>query len=342
MIPQDQNTREEENIFSILIFFRRISWLLIALLLMTVGRLTLKAQPQGYAHAKQVTVDANQVSGSSALINYPMLFSVTDNDLRSTANGGQVQSSNGYDIIFTLEDCSVILDHEIELYDPVTGQLIAWVRIPSLSATTNTVINLFYGNASVSANPSSTATWSGIYENVFHMNQDPSGTAPQLTESTANARHATSIGSMTNSDVVTGQIGSALDFDGMDDELNASSTSVNDNTITWSTWVNLDGLQDQNDGFTGLLYHNTGINIMPDNEIRLNWNSSFTTATNLIVPTSQWAYVAVALDGPSGIADIYVGNGGTISTFQYSGFFFNVFDDLSTFRIANQDCCGGR
>lgn len=64
------------------------------------------AQPSGYAFNKQITINAAQVGGS--LADFPVLISLTDNDLRSTANGGHVQNANGYDNLFTLDDCTTI------------------------------------------------------------------------------------------------------------------------------------------------------------------------------------------------------------------------------------------
>jgi len=56
-----------------------------------------------YAFWKAITVNAGQVSGGP-LTNFPFLFSTTDPDLRTTANGGRVTSANGYDIVFQAKD----------------------------------------------------------------------------------------------------------------------------------------------------------------------------------------------------------------------------------------------
>src|SRR5450759_2227353 len=51
----------------------------------------------GYGYEKRLTIDAYQVAGTQDLINFPMLISIpTDNDLKSTGNGGKVQSNSGY------------------------------------------------------------------------------------------------------------------------------------------------------------------------------------------------------------------------------------------------------
>jgi biopolymer transport protein ExbB len=70
-----------------------------AILFFTVSFIS-KSQPFGYNYAKQITIQGAQVSGSADHVNFPVLISVTDNDLRTTANGGRVTSINGYDIVF--------------------------------------------------------------------------------------------------------------------------------------------------------------------------------------------------------------------------------------------------
>ena len=130
------------------------------------------AQPGGYGYGKQILIQSSQVVGGVNLTNFPMLVSFTDPDLRTIANGGNVANANGFDIIFTLGDCSTLLSHQIESYNPVTGRYVAWVRIPTLSASTNTGIHMYYGNSSVVANPSTTATWNAGFDGVWHLSNN--------------------------------------------------------------------------------------------------------------------------------------------------------------------------
>jgi hypothetical protein len=63
-----------------------------------------------------------------------MLVSLTDSSLAANA------LSSGNDILFTSSDGLTKLNYERESYTSSTGQLIAWVQIPTLSATTDTTI----------------------------------------------------------------------------------------------------------------------------------------------------------------------------------------------------------
>jgi biopolymer transport protein ExbB len=142
----------------------------------------LNAQLSGYAYGKTITIQGSRISGT--VTNFPVLISLTDNNLRTTGNGGRVQSVNGYDIIFTLPDCSTILPMQIEKYTASTGEYVAWVRLPSLVSGNNQIIYMFYGKTGVAINPSSTTVWDANYMGVYHFNNS-------VTDGTSNSRNLT-------------------------------------------------------------------------------------------------------------------------------------------------------
>ena len=96
-----------------------------------------------------LTINHTQVPNTDQT-NFPYLFNTTDPLLATTTYNGHVASPNGYDIIFTSDAAGQnILNYEMEEYNPATGQVVAWVQIPLLSHTQDTVIYVWYGNASV-------------------------------------------------------------------------------------------------------------------------------------------------------------------------------------------------
>jgi len=211
--------------------------LTISFLLLIVS-ISAFSQPAGYGFGKQILIQSSQVSGGAALTNFPIMVSFTDTDLRTTANGGNVQNANGYDIIFTEGDCATQLDHQIEKYNPTTGEYLAWVRIPSLPATVDKGIHMYYGNAAIAADPSSTGTWNANYLGVWHMSEDPSGAAPQITDWTAGTSNGTANGGMTAGDLVAGKCGDAIDFDGNNDYINLGDVLIDGLTqITVEAWI---------------------------------------------------------------------------------------------------------
>jgi hypothetical protein len=52
------------------------------------------------------------------------------------------------------------------------------------------VIYVYYGNAAA-AETNDADTWNADYSVVYHLKEDPAGTAPQAKDSTANAVHGT-------------------------------------------------------------------------------------------------------------------------------------------------------
>src|SRR3989344_5646002 len=104
------------------------------------------AFPNGYTYRRLIDITDAQIS-SGPHTNFPILATTTLADLKTTANGGDVPDTACDNIIFTDSDSPPQLSHEIEKYDPATGELVACVRVPSLAAAST--IYMYYGNSSV-------------------------------------------------------------------------------------------------------------------------------------------------------------------------------------------------
>ncbi|MCK4891961.1 MAG: DUF2341 domain-containing protein [Candidatus Pacebacteria bacterium] len=123
-------------------------------------------------YRKKFTVDHDKVHNTDQ-INFPILISRIDTDLKDTDNGGHAGQADGGDFLFTSSDGLTKLSHEIEKYDNVTGELIAWVNIPVLSASVDTVVYLYYGDNSVSDQwVTDNSVWDSNYVMVQHMGDD--------------------------------------------------------------------------------------------------------------------------------------------------------------------------
>ncbi len=180
----------------------------------------------GYDYKKIITIQESEIPGSNALVDFPVLLQFTDADLATTSNGGYVVHSSGYDIRAALAD-GTLLDQELEHYDPSTGEIVLWVRYPSLSATTDSEIHLYFGNSSVSSDPSSSNTWSSEYNGVYHFDgntDDATGVYDASRNGTSTANNAL--------------IGKGEDFDGNNDFLTINEDAIpSDGGWTISMWV---------------------------------------------------------------------------------------------------------
>jgi len=203
-----------------------------------------------FTYRKSITVRAGQVS-TGPHTNFPMLVSMTDLDLRTTANNGKVASydagtNDPRDIVFMALDDTTCggagtapcrLNHEIEAYVQTTGQLVAWVRLPSIN--NGTVIYMYYGNSCMTASTqNATGVWDANYRGVWHLSQNPTGVAPQMRDSTANAYNGTAVGSFVAGDQQAAVINGGLNFDSINnDEIRISAANVGTTSVTVSAWI---------------------------------------------------------------------------------------------------------
>jgi hypothetical protein len=159
-----------------------------------------------------------------------MLFSVTDANLKTTSNGGKVGKPDGTDILFTASDGITKLDYELESYNSATGQVVAWVRLPSLSPTTDTSIYAYYGNPSAPNQQNKIAVWDSNYKLVWHL---ANGNTLSGADSTSNQNNGMAAGA-----AGVGKIGGGAA--GIVEDLSASLPNE-DQTRTLECWFQMSG-----------------------------------------------------------------------------------------------------
>src|SRR5437867_11727809 len=185
-----------------------------------------------WAYRKKLSIDQTKVGATGAPhSNFPVLVSRTDTDLQSKAQ------STGNDILFTSSDGTTKLSHEIEKYVSSTGELVAWVKVPSVSSSAATVIYMYYGYASAANQQNVVNTWDANFKAVWHLKEAPTGAAQDMKDSTVNANHGTSVGSMTSANQVAGKVGYGTNFDGVNDQINLSGFSAITAPWTLEFWI---------------------------------------------------------------------------------------------------------
>ncbi|HEX4133716.1 MAG TPA: choice-of-anchor D domain-containing protein [Bryobacteraceae bacterium] len=179
--------------------------------------------PNGYSYQATFTVAAGQVP--SAQTNFSALISGTFADFATTANGGRVTNTCTQtvgnnattvpcDLIFTSDAAgTVLLNSEFETYSAATGAVNIWVNAPTLS--NGTVIYAWYGQPSVTTiQTTPSATWSSNFMAVYHLKENPAGTAPPMNDSTPNGNNATMNGTVLASQQQPGEIDGSVNFEG--------------------------------------------------------------------------------------------------------------------------------
>lgn len=197
----------------------------------------------GWSYRKKLVIDAGKVSGSSNLTNFPVLVSRTDTDLRDYAQ------SDGDDILFTSSDGQTKLDHEIETYTSASGGLIAWVEVPTLDYDDDTVIYMYYGNASATSQQNINGTWNSNYIAVWHLNETVTDEATAGTHN--DSTNPSENGTQNNNDDIVGKIANAQYFDESSDYINIGDDADLDFAdgvdFTITAWINATNATNEHD-----------------------------------------------------------------------------------------------
>lgn len=186
-----------------------------------------------YANSKTITFDHTRVQGADQT-DFPVVIAGTYSFLATVANGGGVTNSNGHDVAFYANiGLTIQLSHEVERYNATTGEVVYWVKIPTLSASTDTVIYIAYGDSGISTSQENiTAVWSSSFVEVFHL---PNGTTLTANDSTSTNNDATTLTSVS---ATTGKIGGGAATSASIIHGFASNISPAGNTRTVSAWIN--------------------------------------------------------------------------------------------------------
>lgn len=142
-----------------------------------------------FTHYSPVTVQTGQVTGT--LTNFPMLVCYTDNRLRTIGNGGNVADAQGDDVrpSSTAPSFTAITGYQKQFYDASAGTWCGRVLIASL--TDASVVYLYYGDAALSADGSSTAVWNANYTGAWDYRD---GTTLSVLDRTATGNNWTNSG----------------------------------------------------------------------------------------------------------------------------------------------------
>ena len=157
---------------------------------------------------KKITIDYSMVDDD--LNDFPVLIYHESMDLADNAQ------SDGDDIVF-VDEGNVKLDHEIEFYDDGDGELFAWVCIPSLSSSTDTVLYMYYGNPDCGNQQDPEQVWDSNFIGVYHMSES----SGNVIDSTSNDRNIP----VGNAPMYgeNGKIAKCMQFDGNNDYFEKSN-----------------------------------------------------------------------------------------------------------------------
>ena len=242
---------------------------------------------EGWRYRRTITIDHDKVAAD--LTNFPVLISFTDSGLAAHAQ------ADGDDIMF-MNDTGLAskLSHEIESY--TAGTIVAWVKIPQLSSTADTIIYMYYGNPRAINQQNVAETWGLDYVLIQHLKESTGS----FFDSSSYDNDGTAIGGLTRN--VAGKINGACQFGGSGYIQVADANSLEGMpALTLELWVKQS------------TYHNNGIvnkagSLTPYTYLLQGWsdgnlywaanggdNRAFTSGGT--TPLNQWYHLVAVSNG---------------------------------------------
>jgi hypothetical protein len=190
-----------------------------------------------WPYSAKVTIPASMVNGD--LEEIPLHVDLSELGSHFFSN----VDPNGDDIRVSLADMTTETAFELVAIDTVNGSGELWFKAPFMSATVDNDFYIWYGKSgAISYNEDDIYgthnVWSNGFVAVYHMNEAPTGV---LRDSTRFSNDGVSSGSMTLSDLVVGQLGYSIAFDGSDDRINiGNDPTLNPAQMSVMLWANND------------------------------------------------------------------------------------------------------
>ena len=200
----------------------------------------------GWNYKKTLTLNANMVGASrvpkdnSDLANMPVLLSWTDTDLAAGAQWA------GFDVAFVINGQK--LNHEMVSFNQGTGTVVAWVQIPAISSSTDTPVDVYYGNPTAPDQENIPGTWSNGFSGVWHLEESGGGPTSIYKDSSSAGNNGTS-GTVTitgTPTAVAGKIAGGQSFNGTSNMVTTSWSVNNPQNFTISAWAKTTSVTGQN------------------------------------------------------------------------------------------------
>lgn len=252
---------------------------------------------------KRKAIKYGTIFPDSSLSDFPKLFVIeADSDIASELSGGggiAVTEADGETPVpFGLYPSS----------DPSSGDIILRAKFDiAAGASTGDTLGYIYYDSGQSTTEDKAGTVDNDYVLFMPLEEDPSGSAPQMFDWVSETNIGTSGGSMASGNLVAGEVGNALGFDGFDDLITVASLAYSA-AITGEAIIKRVAL---NRGFSTILSHHTTVGVPSDwyfyfhddNKLHVDipWVAGFVVdGATALTDTSDFHSVAFTRAGSSG------------------------------------------
>ncbi|MDD5749976.1 MAG: DUF2341 domain-containing protein [Patescibacteria group bacterium] len=256
--------------------------------------------------------------------NFPVLATSTIDSLKTSANGGKVETAEGYDIVWTDSDGNTILNYEVEKYDATSGEIAHWVSV-DVSASEDKTIYLYYGKEDDTNHATSTGVWGDNYQAVWHFSET-SGAHYDSTKNNINSQTIV----VTDQGSAVGQINGADSYNNSNNYIDFGDVLELDFPVTISAWVyrdvggNADAIFSSN--FTSV-FSGYWLYVNSSGALEVSFGDGGGTgasnafgrlSSNSSVPSGAWTYVVGTINGTT-LGDINAYTNGQLNNFGSTG-----------------------
>lgn len=267
-----------------------------------------------WSYYRAIAIDHTQV-GTADSSAFPVLVSISHTTFKTVANGGHIQhtvtQSGGNavtmpaDLIFTSDSAGTTkLPWEVESYDATNGILVAWVKVATVSHTTDTTFYVFYDDAGVTTQQNTGSyspanVWDASFGGVWHLVSTTSSV-----DSTSNGNTFSIPGTVS---AVTGKINGGAGLSGSGSWEQAAAVSSLDGTaITMSGWVKFTALTTDyacpiQSGTRAMLFVRTTGHISVFTNASGGGVNYDGTGTAAAMTAGNWYHVAFTYDSTNGV-----------------------------------------
>jgi len=270
----------------------------------------------GWKNRIKLTIDHTKIDAD--LTDYPVLLHLSSSSGISRNDiTGIFDTLGSYRkrIAVITSDGLTQCDAEIENWDEIAREADLWVKVPFVSSMEDTVLYLYFDSTRSdntihigdTGETPAKSVWDANYMAVYHMAQDPSGIAPQILDSTSHRNHGTTHGAMTSLDLVDGDVGKALNLDGVDDYIvvpHSNSLNIASGYLA-EAWVKVDDYSSSNAIFRKWVSGGEDKSLVVGGNQRVNFylynrfGSGLSSASTL--NTNQLYYIAAGYNGTSAV-----------------------------------------
>jgi len=254
----------------------------------------------GFPYRKRVALTQPAVA---TLTDFPVSIALdADPDLAAHAHASG-------EIAFTAGDGITPLAQDLAAYDPTTGALDAWVRIPALPPG-ETVVYVYYGGTGPKADAA--AVWSAHFAGAWHMSD-----AGAIDHDRTGHGHDVGATTVAEQPGTTGGVaGAARRFDGVDDQLVSvggdTSLEVGMGSFAYGVWVN----PSASVGDYDMPFHDGGSSVpTPGYDLELGnaaWAASLSDGTQTVqlplgdAVVGTWSFIVVNVDRAAHLGRTYL------------------------------------